>query len=89
MTGKTSSAGLRRLYHQRITHVHVKDRKKNNGANTPFGEADTPIAEVLRLIRDNKWAIQAAIEFEYKVPAGSDRMAELAKCVKFCRDALS
>ena len=76
-------------HHQRITHVHVKDRKKNNGANTPFGEADTPIAEVLRLIRDNKWAIQAAIEFEYKVPAGSDRMAELAKCVKFCRDALS
>jgi sugar phosphate isomerase/epimerase len=75
-------------YHDRVTHVHVKDRKFNNGPNTPFGEGDTPIVEVLKLIRDNKWNIQATIEFEYKVPAGSDRMAELAKCIKYCRDAL-
>ncbi len=75
-------------HHERITHVHVKDRKKNNGPNTPFGEGDTPIVEVLRLIRDNKWNIQATIEFEYKVPAGSDRMKELARTVKYCQDAL-
>jgi len=75
-------------HHERITHVHVKDRKKNNGPNTPFGEGDTPIADVLHLIRDNKWNIQATIEFEYKIPAGSDRMKELARCIKFCRDAL-
>lgn len=75
-------------HHDRVTHVHLKDRKYNNGPNTPFGEGDTPIAEVLRLIRDNKWPIQGTIEFEYKVPAGSDRMAELARCIKFCRDAL-
>jgi hypothetical protein len=53
-----------------------------------LGEGDTPVAEVLRLIRDNKWNIQATIEFEYKVPAGSSRMAEIARCIKFCRDAL-
>lgn len=76
-------------HHERITHVHVKDRKFNNGPATPFGEGDTPIAEVLRLIRDNKWNIQATIEFEYKVPAGSDRMKELARSIKFCRDALA
>jgi sugar phosphate isomerase/epimerase len=76
-------------HHERITHVHVKDRKKNNGPNTPFGEGDTPIAEVLRLIRDNKWNIQATIEFEYKIPAGSDRMTEIARAIKFCRDALA
>jgi sugar phosphate isomerase/epimerase len=76
-------------YHDRVTHVHLKDRKFNNGPNTPFGEGDTPIAEVLRLIRDNKWNIQGTIEFEYKVPAGSDRMTELARSIKFCRDALA
>lgn len=76
-------------YHERISHVHIKDRKKGNGPNTPFGEGDTPIIEVLRLIRDNKWPIQATIEFEYKVPAGSDRMTELARAVKYCRDALA
>ncbi|MEO6784701.1 MAG: TIM barrel protein [Chthoniobacteraceae bacterium] len=75
-------------YHARVTHVHIKDRKKGNGPNAPFGEGDTPIVDVLRLIRDNKWPIQATIEFEYKVPAGSDRMKEIARCIKYCHDAL-
>jgi len=82
-------------HHARITHVHIKDKKKwdpvtkKEGGNTPFGEGDTPIKEVLRLIRDNKWSIQATIEFEYKVPEGSTRMAEIAKTVQYCRDALA
>lgn len=76
-------------YHDRITHVHVKDRKLNNGPNVPFGQGDTPIAEVLRLIRDNKWNIQAIIEFEYPVPPGSDRMTELRKTVEYCRAVLA
>ena len=75
-------------HHDRITHVHVKDRKSNNGPNVPFGEGDTPIKEALQLIRDNKWNIQATIEFEYPVPAGSDRMKELARCVEYCRRCL-
>lgn len=76
-------------HHARITHIHVKDRKANNGANVPFGQGDTPIAEVLQLIRDNKWNIQATIEFEYPVPAGSDRMTEIKKSLDFCRQALA
>ncbi len=75
-------------YHERVTHVHIKDRKFNNGPNTPFGQGDTPIVETLRLIRDNHWNIQATIEFEYKVPAGSDRNTELMRAIKFCKDAL-
>lgn len=76
-------------HHERVTHVHVKDRKFNNGPNTPLGEGDTPIVEVLQLIRDNHWLMQATIEFEYKVPAGSNRMKEIARCIKYCRDALA
>ena len=85
----TSPVPFLKKHHERITHVHVKDRKLNNGDNTPLGEGDTPIAEVLRLIRDSKWNMQATIEFEYKVPTGSDRMKELARTIKFCRDALA
>jgi len=76
-------------YHDRITHVHVKDRKKNKGPNVTFGEGDTPIKEVLQLLRDKKWNIQATIEFEYPIPPGSDRMAEIAKSVQYCKDALA
>ena len=38
-------------------------------------------------VKDRKWD-PATIEFEYKVPAGSDRMTEIARTVKYCRDAL-
>jgi sugar phosphate isomerase/epimerase len=76
-------------HHDRITHVHLKDRKMHDGPNTPFGEGDTPLVEVLRLIRDNKWNIQATIEFEYKIPAGSDRLTEIARALKYCREALA
>jgi sugar phosphate isomerase/epimerase len=75
--------------HDRITHVHVKDRKMHGGPPQPFGTGDTPITETLRLIRDNKWPIQATIEFEYNVPADSTRMKEIAKCVQYCRAALA
>jgi len=85
----TSPVPFIKQHHERISHVHVKDRKLHNGPNTPFGQGDTPIVEVLRLIRDNQWNIQATLEFEYQVPAGSTRMAELARAVKFCRDALA
>ena len=85
----TSPVPFIERYHDRITHIHVKDRKLNDGPNVPFGEGDTPIAEVLRLIRDRKWNIQATIEFEYPVPKGSDRMAEMAKCIQYCRNRLA
>ncbi len=76
-------------YHDRVTHVHLKDRKFNNGPNTAFGLGDTPIVEVLHLLRKEKWPLQATIEFEYMVPSSSDRMTELGKVIKFCRDALA
>lgn len=76
-------------YHARISHVHLKDRKKGNGPNMPFGEGDTPVAEVLKLIRDEKWPIQGTIEFEYKVPAGSTNLAEIARALQYCRQALA
>ncbi len=86
----TSPVPFMLAHHDRITHIHVKDRKNktNGGANVPFGAGDTPIKQVLQLIRDNKWKIQATIEFEYAVPPGSDRMAEIKKSVEFCKTVL-
>jgi sugar phosphate isomerase/epimerase len=84
---KTSPVPFLKKHHDRITHIHVKD-KTFDDKNVPFGQGDTPIKEVLQVIRDNKWRIQATIEFEYAVPQGSDRMAEMAKCLDYCKHAL-
>lgn len=84
----TSPLPFLQKHHERVTHIHVKDRKMKEGPNTPFGEGDTPIKEVLQAIRQHRWPMQATIEFEYPVPAGSDRMKEIARCVQYCKDAL-
>ncbi len=85
----TSPVPFIEKYHDRISHVHLKDRKFHDGPNMRFGEGDTPIVEVLRLIRDKKWNIQGTIEFEFKVPADSDRMTEIARALDYCRKALA
>jgi sugar phosphate isomerase/epimerase len=76
-----------RQYHDRIVTLHIKDRKKNHGPDTPFGQGDTPITQVLWLLRDNHWKIPANIEYEYGKP-GMDTVAEVAKCYAYCRRAL-
>jgi sugar phosphate isomerase/epimerase len=73
----------------RITHVHLKDRKLQNGPNVPWGQGDTPIREVLQLMKKERYPFQGTIEFEYPVPPGSDVLHEIAKCVQFCKDALT
>ena len=76
--------------HSHIVSMHTKDRKSkaNGGANVPWGQGDTPITEVLQLMKKNKYKFPATIEMEYEVPAGSDAVKETAKCVEFARKAL-
>jgi sugar phosphate isomerase/epimerase len=73
--------------HAKIVTLHIKDRKKNHGANLPFGEGETPIVEVLRLLRDRRWKIPANIEYEYGKP-NMDTVAEVKKCYGYMRKAL-
>lgn len=75
-------------YHQRIVSLHMKDRTAEGG-NLPWGQGKTPIKEILQLMSKEKWTFPADIELEYKVPAGSDSVAEVAKCVQFCKEALA
>ncbi len=85
----TSPIPFMQKHADRITHVHVKDRKLNNGPNVPFGQGDTPIKEVLQLMKKEKYKFQATIEFEYPVPEGSDVLKEIAKSVEYCRSCLA
>ena len=75
-------------YHDRIVSLHLKDRTAD-GKNLPWGTGQTPIKEVLQLMRKEKWTFPADIELEYKVPPGSTAVLEVAKCVRYCKDALA
>src|SRR5262249_52829451 len=69
--------------HARITNLHLKDRKKENGPNTPWGQGDTPIKQVLQLLKQKKYDIPANIEYEYP---GEDAVVEVRKCFQYIKD---
>lgn len=80
-----------RKYHDRISSVHLKDRRTpaNGAANVPWGTGDTPIKEILQLMKKEKYTFPASIEMEYPVPEGSDAVREVARCLDYCRTALA
>jgi hypothetical protein len=64
--GNNDAVAYLREHHDRITHIHVKDRKKNQGPNVEWGTGDTPIRECLTLIRDGRYPIPCVMEREFK-----------------------
>lgn len=74
-------------HHTRITHLHLKDRKRDDGPNVPWGQGDTPIKEVLQLVKTNRYPLRCLIEYEY----ASDRspLVEVARCMDYIRQALA
>jgi len=75
-------------FHARIVNLHLKDRTADGG-NLPWGQGQTPIKDVLRLMRKERWKFPAEIELEYKIPEGSNAVTEVAHCLRFCREALA
>ncbi len=78
----------------RICSLHLKDRQYAKTLNVIatdnqiWGEGDTPITEVLRLVRDNSYKFTSTIELEYRIPEGSNRIKEVIKCYDYCKQAL-
>lgn len=87
---KESLLALIEAKHDRITSLHLKDRKlkSNGGANLPWGEGDTPIKEILTILKEKKYNIPASIELEYDIPEGSDAVREVRKCMEYAKKAL-
>ena len=77
--------------HARITSIHLKDRKypEAGGNNVAWGTGDTPVKEVLRLVKIERYPFPATIELEYTPPDGSNSEKEIVKCREFAKAALA
>ena len=73
--------------HEHILILHLKDRKRDQGPNTPWGQGDTPIKQVLQLLKKEKYPMRALIEYEYR--GASDSVTEVKKCFDYCKAALA
>jgi sugar phosphate isomerase/epimerase len=87
-SGNYDAVAFIKEHHARITNLHLKDKKRDHGPNLPWGQGDTPIKEVLQLLKKQKYPIPANIEYEYGKP-GMITVDEVAKCFAYCKDALA
>src|SRR5580693_7061335 len=53
-SGNYDAVAYIKEHHARITNLHLKDRKKDHGPNVPWGQGDTPIKDVLQLLKKEK-----------------------------------
>ena len=87
---KESLLALIESKHKFITSMHLKDRKTkaNGGKNMPWGEGDTPLKEILTLMKEKKYKFPCTIELEYDIPAGSDAVKETKRCRDYAQKLL-
>ncbi|HHU98172.1 MAG TPA: sugar phosphate isomerase/epimerase [Petrimonas sp.] len=81
-----------RKYHDRIASLHLKDKTGPNNPvrdqNQVWGQGETPLKEVLQLVRDQGWPIYCDIELEYPVVPWSSSVKEVRTCMEYCRQIL-
>lgn len=90
-TGQDPTSIIERL-HNRIVSLHIKDKTSPKASdpnkNQVWGQGETPVGKILRLVQKKKYPIECDIELEYTIPAGSDAVKEVAKCLEYCKTAL-
>ncbi len=87
VAGNNDPVAFIRKHHDRISHLHLKDRRRDNGPNQPWGQGDTPVADVLRLLRSEKYPIPAVIEYEYTGQLSA--IEEVKRCKQFIEQVLA
>lgn len=86
---KESLLALIEAKHDRITSMHIKDRTADGKGNLAWGKGDTPLREILTLMKTKKYKFPATVELEYEIPEGSNAVKEVAKCVAYAKGLLA
>ena len=81
-----------RKYHNRIYSIHIKDKTGPNvnpaNTNQVWGQGETPIKDILLLIKNQGWPIYVDIELEHEIKPWSDQVKETKTCVQYARNIL-
>lgn len=75
-------------HHGKVFELHIKDRKRNDGPNLPFGRGDTPIKQILWMNRDRKYFIPSQIEWEPAAATSKLRVEAVRRCFEYCKSTL-
>jgi sugar phosphate isomerase/epimerase len=79
-------------YHDRIYSIHIKDKTGPNtdpaNTNQVYGQGQTPIKEILLLIKNEGWPIYVDIELEHDIKPWSNQVKETKTCVQYLRNIL-
>jgi sugar phosphate isomerase/epimerase len=73
--------------HASISHIIVKDRTRDGGANEEFGSGDAPIKPLLSLLKEKQYKIPVFVQYEY-LGLGTP-VEEVKKCMAYVRAALA
>jgi hypothetical protein len=77
----------------------LKDRKRSKSLggdvtnnllnNWPWGQGDSPIREVLQLLKKEKYDIPANIEYDYGCRTTNDAVTEITQCYDYAKMCLA
>jgi len=91
-TGKHPNEILKN-YHERIYSLHIKDMTSPTtdppNTNQVWGQGETPIIDVLTLVKQEQWPLYCDIELEYDIKPWSDSVKETIKCANYARQILN
>jgi len=87
-TGKHPNELIEKL-HERIYSIHLKDKTGKDAdppdTNKPWGQGDTPLGDILKLIQEKQWDIYCDVELEFEIPEDSDAVTETKHCVDYAK----
>ena len=84
--GNRDAVAAVREYQLRISHILVRDRLRNDGRSEKFGNGDTPIAEVLGLLKELRSSIPVFVDYDYAGLGTS--VDEVLRCTQYVAQLL-
>jgi sugar phosphate isomerase/epimerase len=79
-------------YHDRIASMHIKDKTGPKtdppNMNQVWGQGESPLSDILLLMKEKKWDIPLDVELEYEIKPWSTAVNETRLCVQYARNIL-